>query len=97
MSVFESGSEAHRDTIRPLVLQGLDALAQKLIYGSHEDYGNGVHTLRYLCVRLACVLSRVGFRDDAVVSSWLDIGREDPFPEPRSVVLSYDTDAVRAS
>ena len=89
--VFDRGSESHRDTIRPLVLQGLSYLAEKLEYDAQEDIGGDVQTLRLLCAQLATKLAPQGFENDAAVAKWLDIGRSDPFPETRNVVMSYES------
>ena len=90
--VFDRGSESYRDTIRPLALQGLSVLAQKLQYVSDGDAGGDVHTLRLLCAQLATKLAVHGFGTDAAVAKWLEIGRSDPFPETRNVVMSYESD-----
>ena len=90
--VFDRGSESHRDTIRPLALQGLSYLAEKLEYDAEEAVGRDVHTLRLLCAQLATRIALHGFKDDAAVVKWLDIGRSDPFPETRDVVMAYDAE-----
>ncbi len=90
--VFDRGSESHRDTIRPLALQGLSYLAEKLQYDTEEAVEGDVHTLRLLCARLATKMAPHGFEDDAAVVKWLDIGRSDPFPETRNVVMSYESE-----
>ena len=46
-----------------------------------------VPTVRLLCVQLASYMARSGFADNAAVVKWMEIGRNDPFPEVRSVVL----------
>ena len=90
--VFDIGSQSHRDTIGPLVLQGLSYLAEKLEYDAQEDIGWDVHTLRLLCAQLATKIAPNGFENDAAVVKWLDIGRSDPFPETRNVVMSYESE-----
>ena len=90
--VFDRGTQSHRDTIGPLVLQGLSYLAEKLEYDAQEDIGGDVHTLRLLCAQLATKIAPHGFENDAAVAKWLDIGRSDPFPETRNVVMSYESE-----
>ena len=90
--VFDRGSESHRDTIRPLALQGLSYLAEKLQYDAEEAVDGDVHTLRLLCAQLATTMASQGFEDDAAVVKWLDIGRSDPFPETRNVVMTYESE-----
>ena len=90
--VFDRGSESHRDTIRPLALQGLSYLAEKLQYDTEEAVDGDVHTLRLLCAQLATKIASHGIEDDAAVVKWLDIGRSDPFPETRNVVMSYESE-----
>ena len=87
--VFNVGSERNRDTIRPLALQGLSYLAEKLDYDNDQNLYGDVHTLRLLCAQLATRIATYGFEDDATVAKWLEIGRSDPFPEARDVVISY--------
>ena len=89
--VFDIGSELHRDTIRPLVLQGLSYLADKLTYDSQEDTDGDIHTLRMLCAQLATKIASHGLKDDATVAKWLDIARSDPFPETRNIIISYES------
>ena len=89
--VFDIGSDLHRDTIRPLVLQGLSYLAEKLTYDSQEDIDGDIHTLRMLCVQLATKIASHGLEDDATVAKWLDLARSDPFPETRNFVMSYES------
>ena len=90
--VFDRGSESHRDTIRPLALQGLSYLAEKLQYDTEKAVDGDVHTLRLLCAQLATKIAPHGFEDDAAVVKWLDTGRSDPFPETRNVVMSYESE-----
>ena len=90
--VFDRGSESHRDTIRPLALQGLSYLADKLEYDAEEAVDGDVHTLRLLCAQLATKIAQHGFENDAAVAKWLDMGRSDPFPETRRVVMSYESE-----
>ena len=90
--VFDRGSESHRETMRPLVLQGLSYLAEKLTYDSEQDVDGDLHTLRLLCARLATKIASHGLENDAAVAKWLDIGKGDPFPETRKVVMPYESE-----
>ena len=90
--VFDRGSESHRDTMRPLALQGLSYLAEKLRYDSEEDVDGDVHTLRLVCAQLTTKIASHGFENDAAVGKWLDLGRSDPFPETRKVVMAYESE-----
>ena len=90
--VFDKGSDSHRNAISPLALQGLSVLTEKLQYVSDGDTGGDVHTLRLLCAQLATKMAVHGFETDAAVAKWLDIGRSDPFPETKNVVMSYESD-----
>ena len=89
--VFDIGSDSQRDAIGSLALQGLDDLADKLQYVSEGDAVGDAHTLRLLCAQLATKMAVRGFEANAVVSRWLDIGRKDPFPETRNVVMSFES------
>ena len=86
-SVFENGSEGNKGTIAPLALMGLSLLSQKLQYDLDQDSEDGVHTLRMLCARLAIRMAQCGFEQDASVVKWLDISRNDSFPEIRNVLM----------
>ena len=90
--VFDRGSESHRNTIGPLALQGLSYLAEKLQYDAEGAIDGDLHTLRLLCAQLATKMAPHGFENDAAVAKWLDIGRSDPFPETRNVVMSYESE-----
>ena len=90
--VFDRGSESHRNTIGPLALQGLSYLAEKLEYDAEGAIDGDLHTLRLLCAQLATKMAPHGFENDAAVAKWLDIGRSDPFPETRNVVMSYESE-----
>ena len=89
-AVFDKGSQSNRVTISPLALQGLSYLAETLEYDPTGDNGDDVHTLRILCTRLAMLMARNGFENDATVGKWLDIAEGDPFPESRNVVNYLD-------
>ena len=89
--VFNAGSESHRATIGPLALQGLSYLADKLDYSNDQNLYEDVHTLRLLCVQLATHMASYGLEEDATVDKWLDIGRVDPFPEARDIVISHES------
>ena len=89
--IFDDGSQSHRETLIPLVLQGLVYLAERLQYDS--DHGDEeLPTLRFLCARIATSVARLGYKEDATIAMWLDISRRDPFPEVRNVVMSLDAD-----
>ena len=84
--VFDRGTLSYQETIRQLVLDGLSYLAEELRYDRDHGDSDEVPTLRLLCVRLARHMARHGLEDNPTVSKWLDIGRNDPFPEIRMAV-----------
>ena len=85
-SIFDRGIQPHRDAIATFALHGLSYLAEEVQYERYlED--EDVPTVRLLCVQLASYMARSGFADNATVVKWMEIGRNDPFPEVRSVVL----------
>ena len=86
--VFRRGAEDLRDTIGPMALLGLSYLERGLSYELDERNNEDLHTLRFLCVQLATNMAQHGFEHDATVAKWLDIGRNDPFPEVRNVVFA---------
>ena len=71
------------------VLHGLSYLAEEMQYERYPD-DEDVPTVRLLCVQLASYMARSGFADDATVMKWLEMGRNDPFPEVRNVALSAE-------
>lgn len=90
--LFNVGPERSKEVIRPLALQGLSNLAKRLDYHNDQNLYGDVHTLRLLCAQLATRIAAHGFEDNATVTKWLDIGRNDPFPETRNVVVSYESE-----
>ena len=87
--IFDGGIQSHKDAITTFVLHGLSYLAEEVQYARYLD-DDDVPTVRLLCVRLASLMARSGFGDNAIVVKWMDIGRNDPFPEVRNVVLSAE-------
>ena len=84
--VFEIGLPFQQDTIGPFALRGLSYLSQVLRYEPDQVLHTDVHLLRLLCTRLAVCMAKHGFENDATVAKWLDIGKDDPFPEIRDEV-----------
>ena len=88
--VFDQGTQAHRDVISMLVVHGLRSLAEEMQYDRHqEDYD--VPTIRLNCVRLASSMAKHGFEDHPTIRKWIEIGRDDPFPEVRNAVATSET------
>ena len=90
--IFDEGSDSQRETVRPLTLQGLSYLAEKLQYDSQQTGDEDLHTLRLLCAQLTTKIASHGFENDAAVAKWLDLGKGDPFPEARRVVMSFESE-----
>ena len=85
--VFDQGSREHRDAISPLVVHGLSSLAEEMQYDRHQD-DLDVPDIRLRCVKLASSMSNHGFEDHPIIQKWLEIGKDDPFPEVRNAVAS---------
>ena len=92
--VFDEGSDAQKEAIRRLALQGLDYLSEELRYDrKHDqdsDQGNDqdsidVPLLRWRSAQLALSMAKRGFEDDPIVARWLEIVKTDPLPEVRYV------------
>ena len=84
--IFDRGIQSHMEAMRTFVLHGLSYLAEEVQYSRYlED--EDVPTVRLLCVQLASLMARSGFADNATVVKWMEIGRNDPFPEVRNMVL----------
>ena len=81
--VFAEGSEAQREIIGQLAIQGLGYLAEELRYDREHDLDFDVPLLRRGCAHLALAMAEQGFGDDPAVARWLEIYKEDPLPEVR--------------
>ncbi len=86
--IFERGIKSHQDAIATFVLHGLGYLVEEVEYTRDLD-DDDLPTVRLLCVQLASHMAKSGFGDNAVVVKWMVIGRNDPFPEVRNVVLFH--------
>ena len=91
--IFDRGIQSHRNAITTFVLHGLSYLADEMQYGHYPD-DDDVPTVRLFCVQLASCMARSGLGEHSIVAKWLDIGRNDPFPEVRNVVLSTDDEGT---
>ena len=93
ITVLEKGLETQLATISPLALRGLSVLGEILSYDDpDQSVANDIHTLRLLCVQLAVCLAKIGSETDATIMKWLEIGKNDPFPETRNEVLFATSD-----
>ena len=83
--VFSEGLSDQRSTISDSVTQGLGYLAEELKYERARASEDNIDRplLRLLCVELAQVMAQKGFREEATIELWLQIGKEDPLPEVR--------------
>ena len=82
-TVFQTGTDDQRNIMYDSVIRGLEYLAEELRYDREHDESHDVPSLRLICVQLARALVESGFGDDPAVDRWMEIGREDPFPEVR--------------
>ena len=87
--VFGDGQQEHRDAIGTLLVHGLSALAEEMQYDRHQE-DLDVPTIRLFCVRLASSMAKHGFEDHPAIKNWMEIGKEDPFPEVRSAVATSE-------
>lgn len=85
--VFDQGSDAQREAIRHLALQGLGYLIEELRYDREHDLDlkDEIPLLRWRSAQLAVSMSNSGYGDDPNISRWLAIADEDPMPEVRYV------------
>ena len=83
--VFSEGTQEQRETIRHLVLQGLDYLDEELRYDREHDQDDNfdVPLLRWGCAHLALAMAERGFGDDPSVARWSENIEKDPLPEVR--------------
>ena len=87
--IFDRGTQAYRDTISSMVLMGLRRLAQETQYGDYP-LDEDIPTIRALCVQLASTMAKYDFEEDPTIRSWVEIGRNDPFPEVRNMAAHSD-------
>ena len=83
--VFAEGSEAQREVISQLTIQGLGYLIEELRYDRKYDQDEDfdVPLLRWGCIHLALAMAEHGYDNDPTVARWLEISKEDPLPEVR--------------
>lgn len=83
--VFAEGSEAQREVISQLTIQGLSYLIEELRYDRKHDQDEDfdVPLLRWGCTHLAIAMAEHGYGDDSTVARWLENAKEDPLPEVR--------------
>ncbi|MDE0529077.1 MAG: SIR2 family protein [Truepera sp.] len=83
--VFDYGSDAYKENIAELTLQGLGYLAEELRYDRAHDQGSidAVPRLRWRCAQLVSSMEKHGYKNHPVVAHWLQIIKEDPLPEVR--------------
>ena len=83
--VFDEGSDAQKEAIRGLALQGLGYLVEELRYDREYDRDDDIDVplLRWRSAQLAMSMATQGSEDAPAVSRWLEIVEEDPLPEVR--------------
>ena len=93
VDVFDRGTDTQRDTMAAHAERGLTRLSEILGYEGEQDPDTKrfTHTLRLLCVQLAIAMTRQGHQHGEGVIKWLEIGRIDPYPEPRNEVVDLQT------
>ena len=87
--IFAHGSEEQRDTIAPLVADGLEVLHQKLQYGKPQDEDFDVPLLRWRCAQLARSMIEKEFDSNDAVIRWSKEAANDPLPEVRHAGNNY--------
>ena len=75
-----------------LVLQGLAYLAEELSYDRDIHDAEQIPTLRWLCARLAATLTQHDFGEVPAVAEWLEIAKDDPFPEVRNAAMATESE-----
>ena len=84
--IFDSGTEASKESISQLVADGLDYLRTELSYERVQESTEDIPELRLLCTRLAVAMAKNGQDQYPAVTRWLEIAKDDPLPEVRNVV-----------
>ena len=85
--IFTEGSPSQKDSIRSLVLHGLNYLTEELRYEreQHDFTEDDIPTLRWRCAQLAIAMERDGLAKEHAIVAWLKMIRSDPLPEVRYV------------
>ena len=84
--IFHEGQDSHKESIRQLVDDGLNYLAQELRYDRKHENPDEVPRKRLYCAELAAEVARDGLNESPAVTRWLEMAREDPLPEVREAV-----------
>ena len=84
--IFHEGQDSHKESIRQLVDDGLNYLAQELRYDRKHENPDEVPRKRLYCAELAAEVARDGLNESPAVTHWLEMAREDPLPEVREAV-----------
>ena len=62
-------------------------MAEELSYDRDIQDVEEIPTLRLLCARLAAIFAQDDFEDSTVIAEWLEIAKDDPFPEMRTAAM----------
>ncbi len=83
--VFDEGSDAQKEIIRDLALQGLVYLAEELRYDRDKNQNEifDLPLIRWRSAQLAQSMATHGLKDNPIVARWQKIIEEDPLPEVR--------------
>lgn len=83
--VFDEGSDAQKEIIRELALQGLGYLAEELRYDRDENQNEifDLPLIRWRSAQLAQSMAKQGLKDNPTVVRWQKIIEADPLPEVR--------------
>ncbi len=84
--IVENGTEKEKNTIKPLLIQGLNYLNEELKYERGERKYDNVPELRWACTRLAVSMNNQNWAEpDGIVSMWIENVNSDPLPEVRNI------------
>ena len=86
--IFNNGTDAQREVIRDLVLNGLNYLSEELQYERDDFDEEDLPLLRWHCIQLAHSMSRHDLQSNSTIVHWLQAAAADPLPEVRYVVES---------
>ena len=90
--IFEDGSTKQQDTIRELVLQGLEYLCEELSYDRESVFERDadLSLLRKHSAQLVISMSECCYKDNQTIQRWLNIISKDPLPEVRYAQQSHN-------
>ena len=85
--IFLVGSKNQKDIVLPLVLIGLEYLAQEAQYERDGENDLDISLVRHRCAQLVRAMANSGYNELLAVATWLEAAADDPLAEVRHAVV----------